>query len=49
MVLLKNRRAIMAAIASMFAMIFLLFFDSILAVQLKSHMNINENTIGNCF
>ena len=46
MMILKNRRAMMAVVSAIFAMIFMLFFDSILTVHLIKDMKINENTAG---
>lgn len=43
---LKNRRAMMAAISSMLAMIFMLFFDSTLACELKEEMGVGEDYVG---
>jgi hypothetical protein len=40
-----NRRAVVAAISATFAMIFMLFFDSILSIRLKD-MGVPENDIG---
>jgi uncharacterized membrane protein len=47
--ILKNRRAIMAIVSGVLAMIFMLFFDSILTVHLINDMKINENTVGYYF
>jgi hypothetical protein len=44
---LKNRRAMMAALSAMFAMIFMMFFDGILAVQLRKQMGVSANSVGN--
>lgn len=46
LMILKNRRAMMAVVSAIFAMIFMLFFDSILTVHLIEDMKINENTAG---
>jgi hypothetical protein len=46
LMILKNRRAMMAVVSAIFAMIFMLFFDSILTVHLINDMKINENTAG---
>ena len=46
MMILKNRRVMMAVVSAIFAMIFMLFFDSILTVHLIKDMKINENTAG---
>ena len=47
MMFLKNRRAMMATISAIFAMIFMLFFDGILTMHLILEMDINENSAGN--
>ena len=36
----------MASVSSMFSMIFMLFFDSILSDHLKYEQDVNENSIG---
>lgn len=46
---IKNRRAMMAAISSMLAMIFMLFFDSTLACHLRDEMNVGEDYVGKFF
>jgi hypothetical protein len=46
MMILKNRRAMMSVVSAIFAMIFMLFFDSILTVHLIKDLKINENTAG---
>lgn len=46
---LKNPRAMMASISSMFSMIFMLFFDSILSDHLKYEQKVDENAIGYFF
>ena len=46
MMILKNRRVMMAVVSAIFAMIFMLFFDSILTVHIIKDMKINENTAG---
>ena len=43
----KNRRAMMAIISSILAMIFMLFFDGILAIHLISEMDVSDNEAGN--
>lgn len=43
---LKNRRAMMATVSAVFAMIFMLFFDSILTMYLISELKIGENSAG---
>ena len=43
---LKNRRAMMATVSAVFAMIFMLFFDSILTIYLISELKIGENSAG---
>lgn len=35
-----------AIVASMFAMIFMLFYEPVLASHLKNHFDINENYVG---
>jgi hypothetical protein len=45
---LTNRRALFAIIASIFAMIFMLFFDAILSVRLQQ-MGVEEKNIGFIF
>lgn len=47
MMFLKNRRAMMATVSAVFAMIFMLFFDGILTMHLILEMDINENSAGN--
>jgi hypothetical protein len=49
LMILKNRRAMMAVVSAIFAMIFMLFFDSILTVHLIKDMKINENTAGKLY
>lgn len=41
--ILKNKRAMVAAVASMFAMIFMLFYDSILSERLKKSYGVGES------
>ena len=41
--ILKNRRAMVAAVSSMFAMIFMLFYDSILSDRLKYSFGVGES------
>lgn len=43
---LKNRRAMMALVSGIFAMIFMLFFDGILTMHLISEMDVGENSAG---
>jgi MFS family permease len=47
--ILTNRRAMIAAVASCFAMIFMLFFDSILSARLKENYDVEEKTTGFIF
>jgi predicted MFS family arabinose efflux permease len=47
--ILTNRRAMVAAVASCFAMIFMLFFDSILSQRLKAAYDIGEAQAGYIF
>jgi hypothetical protein len=44
--ILKNRRSMMAVLSAIFAMIFMLFFDSILTVHMIKDMKIDLNTVG---
>jgi hypothetical protein len=46
---LKNRRAMMAILSAIFAMMFMLFFDGILTMHLISDMDVNENAAGYFF
>lgn len=46
---LKNRRAMMAIVSAIFAMMFMLFFDGILTMHLISDLNIGENSAGYFF
>jgi hypothetical protein len=46
---LKNRRAMMAIVSAIFAMIFMLFFDGILTMHLITDMKIGENSAGYFF
>lgn len=43
---LKNRRAMMASVSAVFAMIFMLFFDGILTMHLITDLDIGENSAG---
>jgi hypothetical protein len=45
---LTNRRALIAVLSATFAMIFMLFFDSMLSLRLKE-MGVPENDIGFIF
>jgi Na+/melibiose symporter-like transporter len=47
--ILKNRKVMMAIVSAMFAMMFMLFFDGILTMHLISDMDINENSAGYFF
>ena len=44
--LLTNRRAVVAFLVTIFGIIFMLFFESILALRLKG-MGLDEKSIGN--
>lgn len=46
---LRNRRAMMAVVSAMFAMVFMLFFDGILTMHLILEMDIPENQAGYFF
>jgi hypothetical protein len=43
---LRNRRAMMATLSAVLAMVFMLFFESILTMHLIKDMELNENTAG---
>lgn len=49
LMILKNRRAMMALISAIFAMMFMLFFDGILTMHLISDMDVGENSAGYFF
>ena len=42
----RNVRAMTAIVSSMFAMIFMLFYEPILTPYLKDHFFVNENILG---
>lgn len=46
---LKNRRAMMAILSAIFAMVFMLFFYGILTMHLILEMDIGENSVGYFF
>lgn len=45
-IFLTNRRAILAIVGSMFAMIFMLFFDSIYSPWLKTEHHVSDSQVG---
>ena len=49
MMFLRNRRAMMAVVSAIFAMMFMLFFDGILTMHLINDMEISENSAGYFF
>ena len=46
---LRNRRAMMSVLSAVLAMIFMLFFESILTMHLINDMKLSENTAGYFF
>jgi len=44
---LRNRRAMMSVLSAVLAMVFMLFFESILTMHLINDMKLSENTAGN--
>ena len=49
MLFLRNKRAMLALTASMFAMVFMLFFDSILSDRLTYEMGVSDKVVGMIF
>ena len=43
---LRNRRAMMSVLSAVLAMVFMLFFESILTVHLIKDLDLSENTAG---
>ena len=46
---LRNRRAMMSVLSAVLAMVFMLFFESILTMHLINDMKLSENTAGKSF
>ena len=49
MMFLRNKRAMMATVSAVFAMIFMLFFDGILTMHLILDMNVGDNNAGKTY
>ena len=46
MMFLRNKRAMMATVSALFAMIFMLFFDGILTMHLITDLDVGDNKAG---